>query len=94
MPDDLVLMQRHQFHHPLIFRHQSLAPDLGRLKRHLQHLPGHGRVVVKRGDALDVGFAEAFEVNGGVVLRHEISLLDQCVAGHFKPLLHGLATTV
>ena len=58
-------MQRHQLHQALVVRRQAFAPDLGGLKRHLQRLTGDGRVVVERGDALDVGFVEAFEGDDG-----------------------------
>ncbi len=34
MPDHRTLMQRHQLHHPFVFGHQPLAPDLGRLLDH------------------------------------------------------------
>ncbi|MNL39281.1 hypothetical protein D3C87_1615500 [compost metagenome] len=63
-------MQRHQLQMPFVARNQALAPDLGGLKRHLQHLAGNGRVVVERGNAVDVGFVEAFEGNDRVAGAH------------------------
>src|SRR5450830_2163616 len=65
-------MQRHQRDHAFIVLalKQPLTPDLGGLKRHLQHLAADGGFVVERGDTVDVGFAETLDNDGGSVGWH------------------------
>ncbi|CAI8744967.1 hypothetical protein EMIT093MI4_140049 [Pseudomonas sp. IT-93MI4] len=89
--NDHTLMQRHQLHHPFVIWRKAFAPNLSGLKRHLQHLPGHGRIVVQRGDALKVRLIEAFDFDGGSVVGHGRSFLDRWVAAYSKPLSLWLA---
>ncbi|MNR25726.1 hypothetical protein D3C85_1428920 [compost metagenome] len=65
------LMQGHDFHQPLVILSQAFTPEFGGLKRHLQGLTAYQRIVVKRGNTLDVRFAEAFEGDDGIGGGHE-----------------------
>lgn len=70
-------MQSNQFQRALVICLKSLTPDLGGLKRHLQHLPRDGGIVIERGDAFEVGFAGGDEVDDGGWVWHGGSVRDR-----------------
>jgi len=75
--DHHALMQRHHLQPAFVILHQALAPHLAGLMGQLQGLSGHERIVVQRGNAVDVAFVETREGNGGVNGRHRGLFLEQ-----------------